>query len=135
MVVDITKRRDNIYIISQSHQRVTTRQAQPQSTTIQQLYNELPLDVGHIEWPDEATTEALADAIREGRAVGASDGSVREIDDKASHAWIISAPNGVEIVGKGPVDGTKQSRTSHRAELQGQTGLLLLMVTLLVQAF
>ena len=85
--------------------------------------------MGHIEWPDKATTRSLAEAIRQGTAIGASDGSVRAKDDKA-----IQAPDGAEIIGKGPVDGTHHSRTSHRAELQGQTGILL-MVTLLVQCY
>jgi len=90
--------------------------------------------MGHINWPDEATTAALAEAIRQGQAVGASDGSVRASESKALHAWIIQAPNGAEIMGKGPVDGNSPNRTSHRAELQGQTGLLL-MVTLLVNFY
>ena len=68
--------------------------------------------MGHIEWPD-ATTAALAEAIRQGHAVGASDGSVRTLENKASHSWIIQAPNGAEIIGKGPVDGNPQSRMSH----------------------
>mmetsp|Transcript_22446 Transcript_22446/g.32149 ORF Transcript_22446/g.32149 Transcript_22446/m.32149 type:complete len:919 (-) Transcript_22446:249-3005(-) len=137
-VVDVTKRGDSIYIVSQSHQRVVPSQIRPPVTTIQQLYTALPFPLqrlmGHIEWPDEATTAALAEAIRQGQAVGASVGSVRATENKASHAWIIQAPNGAEIIGKGPVDGSPQNRTSHRAVLQGQTGIIL-MVTLLVKFY
>lgn len=137
-VVDVSKRGDSLYIISQSRQDIIPSRMTRTATTIQDLYTTLPLSLqrlmGHIEWPDEVTTRSLAEAIRQGKAVGASDGSVRAKDDQASHAWIIQAPNGAEIIGRGPVDGTHHNRTSHRAELQGQAGIFL-MVALLVQFY
>jgi len=83
--------------------------------------------MGQIQWPDKETTERLAEAIRQGKTAGVSDGLVRKIEDLASHAWIIQAPDGAEISGMGPVDGTQQARTSHRAKLQGQKGLLMMV--------
>mmetsp|Transcript_27186 Transcript_27186/g.38960 ORF Transcript_27186/g.38960 Transcript_27186/m.38960 type:complete len:230 (+) Transcript_27186:1568-2257(+) len=90
--------------------------------------------MGHIQWPDEDVTRCLAEAIRQGKAVGVSDGSVRTKADMASHAWILQAPDGSEIGGFGPVDGTSQTRTIHRAELQGQTGVFF-MVALIFQFY
>ena len=137
-VVDVTHRGDSIYIISKNRQHVIPSSAATEISTIRDLYSSLPRSLqrlmGHIEWPDEETTKALADAIRQGTAVGASDGSVRTKEGRASHAWILHAPNGAEIIGKGPVDGNNSSRTSHRAELQGQAGLFL-MVSMLVQFY
>ena len=137
-VVDVSKRSDSLYIVSKSRQNIIASTRANPASSIQDLYTALPLSLqrlmGHIEWPDEETTRSLAEAIRQGKAVGASDGSVRAKEDKASHAWIIQAPDGAEIVGKGPVDGMHHNRTSHRAELQGQTGLML-MVSLFVHFY
>ena len=66
--------------------------------------------------------------------MGVSDGSVRTREGRASHAWILQAPNGSEISGRGPVDGSDRARTSHRAELQGQTALFI-MLAVIVQYF
>jgi len=125
-------------IISQSDQIIVSQPNPTDVQTIQDLYATLPQPLqrlmGHIEWPDEDTTFRLAEAIRQGTAVGVSDGSVRATADLASHAWILQGPDGAEIIGKGPVDGTTRARTSHRAELQGQTGVFL-MVALLVQFY
>jgi len=48
--------------------------------------------------------------------------------------WIIQATNSGEIKGKGPVDGTTEPRTSHRAELQGQAAIFL-MLSIIVKYF
>ena len=66
--------------------------------------------------------------------MGVSDGSVRTTSDSSTQAWIILANNGSEIRGRGPVDGTSDARTSHRAELQGSAALLL-MVSLIGKLF
>mmetsp|Transcript_15421 Transcript_15421/g.21966 ORF Transcript_15421/g.21966 Transcript_15421/m.21966 type:complete len:963 (+) Transcript_15421:236-3124(+) len=133
-VVDITECNDSIYIVSQSDQLLIPGTPDIIVHSIQDLYQTLPRSLqriaGVIEWPDEDTTHSLAEAIRQGNAVGASDGSVRAHDDEATHAWIIQAPNGAAITGRGPVDGTSQVRTSHRAEIQGQVGIFLMVATL-----
>ena len=64
--------------------------------------------------------------------IGVSNGSVRVRETKATHAWILQAHNGKEIRGKGPVDGEIEASTMHRAKLQGQTALFLI-VTLIVK--
>ena len=66
--------------------------------------------------------------------MGVSDGSVRVAENRASHAWILHAANGSAISGKGPVDGAAENRTSHRAELQGQTAMFLVL-SMIVQYF
>ena len=101
-----------------------TKAKQRTSTGIQHLYKELcptlQRIIGKVDWPSHNELIQIAEAISTGTAMGVSDGSVRTIEDRASQAWIIQAANGSEIKGKGPVDGTTESRTSHRAELQGQ---------------
>ena len=56
------------------------------------------------------------------------------MEGRASHAWIVQAPNGAEIMGRGPVDGSGEARTSHHAELQGHTAMFLVL-SLVVQYF
>jgi len=90
--------------------------------------------VGHVEWPDDEALLEIAQFIHDWSAIGVTDGSVRTSTDQAMQAWIIQTQNGIEIRGKGPVDGTTASRTSHRAELQGQTALFL-MIHLFAQYF
>jgi len=76
----------------------------------------------------------LAEALSAGTAIGASDGSVRQRDNLSSHAWILHAGPGCELSGKGPVDGLPRFKTSHRAELQGQAALFI-MISLLAQFY
>ena len=71
-------------------------------------------------------------SIQEGTAVGVSDSSVRINEAAATHAWIIQAEDGSEITGHGPVDGVIEPRTIHRAELQGQAAIFL-MLSLIVK--
>ena len=48
-------------------------------------------------------------------------------ENKATHAWILQAGSGSAIQGSGPVDGEIEARTIRRAELQGQTALILIV--------
>lgn len=82
----------------------------------QNLSPELQRIIGTVEWPDYHTLLDIADSIDGGTAIGVSDGSVvRTLSDGATHAWIIQANNRSEISGRGPVGGTAEAKTSHRA--------------------
>mmetsp|Transcript_1987 Transcript_1987/g.3068 ORF Transcript_1987/g.3068 Transcript_1987/m.3068 type:complete len:602 (-) Transcript_1987:27-1832(-) len=76
----------------------------------------------------------IVDSIQHGTGIGVSDGSVRTTIGKATHAWIFQANNGSAICGSGPVDGTTEARTSHRAEIQGSAALLVIL-SLIVNFF
>jgi hypothetical protein len=137
--VDITIKNGSIFILSQhnindlvlSHSSVTP-------SSIIDLFAQLPSPlqrlIGNIEWPPPETLSKIADSIKAGTLIGASDGSVRYADSLASHAWILQTPDGSELAGHGPVDGAERYRTSHRAELQGQAALFL-MISLLAKFY
>lgn len=112
-VADIKYTDGVIYVVTKSAQIIIPKAPDQEVHTLQDLYTQLPLSkqriMGHIQWPDEDATRRLAEAIRQGKAVGVSDGSVRTKADMASHAWILQAPDGSEISGFGPVDGTSQA--------------------------
>ena len=76
----------------------------------------------------------IVDSIQHGTGIGVSDGSVRTTIGKATHALIFQANNGSAICGSGPVDGTTEARTSHRAEIQGSAALLVTL-SLIVNFF
>ena len=137
-LVDITYRNNNIYIVSQQTPVIIQEPTKPLCTSVQEMFSTMsePLQriVGQVEWPDDEGLLEIAQSIHDGSAIGVSDGSVRPRTDQATQAWIIQTRNGTEIRGKGPVDGTTASRTSHRAELQGQTALFL-MIHLVAQYF
>ena len=137
-VVDITFKGEHIYIIATSPQNVIDTSTRHNVTRLQDLYCDLPADlqciIGRVEWPSTQALVDVVDSILSGQAIGVSDGSVRESIGKASHAWTIQAMNGSEIKGSGPVDGSTDARTSHRAEMQGSAALML-MVALVVKFF
>jgi len=137
-LVDIVYRHDYIYVVSQADLALLPNRSAPAAFTLQDLYNTLSPNlqrlIGKVSWPEDEQLYALAQAVKDGKAVGVSDGSVRQTDEQATHAWIIQANRDIEIKGHGPVDGTNEARTSHRAELQGQTAIFL-MLSLLVQYF
>jgi hypothetical protein len=138
-VVDITYKHKCIYVIYQSEQNIISQPSSPQSVHhLQDLYRDLSPElqriVGSVEWPPLHELVEIATAIDRGTAMGVSDGSVRTTENRASHAWIIHTPTGSEIKGMGPVDGTSEARSSHRAELQGQTALFL-MISMFLQYF
>lgn len=120
-VVDITIKNSSIYVISQSPLTVIPVTKAPTIRSFKDLYRDLPPEiqrvVGTVDWPSHNALLDIVDSITAGTAIGASDGSVRPSENKASHAWIITTPQGGEIVGRGPVDGSTAARTSHRAEL------------------
>ena len=66
-----------------------------EATSIQDLYAQLLPHVqriiGRVDWPEVSQMEALATALAEGTAIGASDGSLRTNEGLASHAWVIQA--------------------------------------------
>ena len=137
-VVDITFRNDYIYVVSRSPQHIISTAQAPAARTLLDLHRNLSPEVqriiGEIDWPTLPNLLNLVESVKEGTVFGVSDGSVRNVEGRASHAWVIQAPNGVEIIGRGPVDGPSEARTSHRAELQGHTAMFLVF-SLLVQYF
>jgi len=110
----------------------------PPVRSLKDLYRDLPPEVqrviGHVEWPQPHAILDIVDSIRTGTIMGVSDGSVRTTKNRASHAWILHAPNGSKLIGRGPVDGISETRTSHRVELQGQTALFLAL-SLIIQFY
>ena len=122
-VVDVTFKTDSIYVISQATPSFIPSPATPSATTLQDMYRDLSPElqriVGTIQWPSPQELIDIVNFIRQGTAIGVSDGSVRVSEIRASHAWILQAWNGSAISGKGPIDGSLESRTSHRAELHG----------------
>ena len=137
-VVDIVYKSNSIFVVSQSSQNIIDPAAEPVATCLQEMYSAMPSElqriVGKVEWPQPHELIAIAKSISEGTAMGVSDGSVRTIEDKSTQAWVIQAIRGGEIRGLGPVDGTTDARTSHRAELQGQAAIVI-MFSLIVQYF
>ena len=131
MVVDITFKHQYIYVIAKSAQRVIRSPSVPSGTSLQELYSELSPElqrtIGVVQWPDFPSIVNIVQAIQDDKVIGVSDGSVRITEHKATHAWIIQAEDGSEICGGGPVDGKIEARTIHRAELQGQTAILLML--------
>ena len=137
-VVDVAFKRQCIYVISQSSPNIIPRGREIRVQSLQELYRDLPPElqriIGRVSWPEPHEMIEIAEAVRRGSAIAVSDGSVRTSEDRASQAWIIQTPSGGEITGKGPVDGSTYSRTSHRAEIQGQAAILL-MLSLIVKYF
>ena len=137
-VVDVAFKHQSIYVVSQNTPSIFSATSAPLGQTLQDLYRDLPPElqriIGKVTWPSPHDMIHIVDAVRQGVAIGASDGSVRTLDDRASQAWIIQASNGSEIRGQGPVDGSTDSRTSHRAEIQGQAALFLVL-SLLIKYF
>ena len=137
-VVDITYKHRSIYIISQSEQNFLPTPDTTQGTQFHDLYHELSPElqriIGKVEWPPLHELINIAQSLQDGTAQGVSDGSVRTVESRASQAWIIQASNGSEIRGMGPVDSDSSTCTSHRAELQGQAALFL-MLSLFLQYF
>jgi len=137
-VVDIAFKPRCIYIVAWSEQNIIESSATDLLVrgSLQDLYENLPPElrrtIGNVNWPQFPELVSIVQSIQEGTAVAVSDGSVRIDDDAATHAWIIQAEDGSEITGKGPVDGIIEPRTIHRAELQGQTAIFL-MITLIVK--
>jgi len=128
-VVDVTFKASCIYVIVQATPPfVTMADSLPVTTLLdmyRDLYPELQMIVGEVTWPAPHEILDIVDSMRKGTVVGVSDGSVRVYENRASHAWILQAMNGSVISGKGPVDGSREAWTSHWAELQGQTVMLL----------
>ena len=129
---DITFKGNSIFVIaSHSVTNIIHSDQNSAPTTIFDLYAQLPPSlqrlIGKIDWPPHATLERITSSISDGTLVGASDGSVRYEEALSTHAWILQAPDGSEIADNGPVDGATCYRTSHRAEIQGQTALLLII--------
>jgi len=124
--------KNSIFIISQHCVTDFIPAEQPATiNSIVDLYDQLPESlrrlIGHIEWPEPECLTRLAHAIQDGTVIGASDGSDRKNVCLSSHAWILQAEDGSELVGRGPVDGASPYRTIHRAELQGQTAIFLML--------
>ena len=138
MVVDVSIKSKCIYVIARSKQNIISQTSAPRASGLEDLYRHLSPEVqrivGEVEWPDFHGLLHLAESIKTGTILGVSDGSVRTREERASQAWILQAPNGSEIIGRGPVDGSTRARTSHRAELQGQTALFV-MLSLLMKYF
>jgi len=128
----------SIFVISQSPQLIISTALAPRVHHFQDLYRDLPPEIqriiGVVDWPEPKVIIDIAESVQSGMAMGVSDGSVRAREDRSSQSWIISAPNGSEITGMGPVDGALCDRTSHRAELQGHAAIFI-MLSLLVQYF
>ena len=81
----------------------------------------------------EGNRKKLAAALRSGKLVGASDGSVK--NGIGSHAWIITKKSKTHkhksrIYGAGPVDGHPRSMNSTRAERAGFLGPLIQTLSL-----
>ena len=130
--VDITIKSDSIFIVAQHSVKDFISDEQPLTiNSIIDFYDQLPESlrrlIGHIEWPEPECLTKLANAIQDGTVIGASDGSDRKNVSLSSHAWILQAEDGSELVGRGPVDGASPCRTIHRAELQGQTAIFLML--------
>ena len=127
-----------IYVIARSPQNILQTPNIPQRRGVHDLYRSISPEVlrliSSVQWPSDHALIDIVDSLHDGTLVGASDGSVRTREGRASHTWIIQAPNGSEITGCGPVDGSNAARTSHQAELQGQTALYLIL-SLLAQYF
>ena len=130
-VVDVVYKHQCIYVVAQSDQLVIPSPRTPRVRSLQDLYANLPPElqrtIGNVIWPEVPELIDIVQSLQEGTAIGVSDGSVRIKDAKATHAWILQAQNGSEIRGHGPVDGEIEARTIHRAELQGQTALFLVL--------
>lgn len=135
-VVDIAFKPRCIYVIARSEQTIieSSPSVPSESARLQDLYANLPSEIqrtiGNVKWPPFPELVAIVQSIQEGTVVGVSDGSVRINEASATHAWIIQADNGSEITGHGPVDGIIEPRTIHRAELQGQTAIFLMLALL-----
>ena len=138
MVVDVSHREDSIYIVAKSAQNIIRQTPEPEVHNLRDLYRnlspELQRIVGSVEWPDMESMVDIVNAITHGTGMGVSDGSVRPLTGKATHAWIFQAGNGSAISGSGPVDGTPNTCTSHRAEIQGSAALLIIL-SLIVKFF
>eukprot|EP00590_Aulacoseira_subarctica_P002636 CAMPEP_0172429796 /NCGR_PEP_ID=MMETSP1064-20121228/51869_1 /TAXON_ID=202472 /ORGANISM="Aulacoseira subarctica , Strain CCAP 1002/5" /LENGTH=201 /DNA_ID=CAMNT_0013175455 /DNA_START=317 /DNA_END=922 /DNA_ORIENTATION=- len=137
-VVDIPYKSGSIFVISQSPQLIISTALAPRVHHFQDLYRDLPPEIqriiGVVDWPEPKVIIDIAESVQSGMAMGVSDGSVRAREDRSSQSWIISAPNGSEITGMGPVDGALCDRTSHRAELQGHAAIFIIL-SMLVQYF
>jgi len=130
--VDITIKSDSIYVISRNSILAISSQPDPNAPkSIIDLYNQLPSSlqriIGSVTWPEPACLDKIGDAIKAGAVIGASGGSVRRAEALSSQAWILHAADGSELTGKGPIDGIQYLRTSHRAEIQGQAALFLII--------
>ena len=130
-VVDISFKPSYIYVVARSNQNIIASTQAPRIHGIKGLHQHLSPEVqrrlGSVMWPTPNELFDLVDSIQTGTVLGVSDGSVRPRDGRASYAWILQAPNGSEISGRGSVDGSNEARTSHRAELQGQTTLFVIL--------
>jgi len=130
-VVDITYKHNRIYVIAQSALKFITTDNVQVERTLQDLYNnlspELQRTIGTVQWPAFTDIIGVAQLIQEGPVIGVSDGSLRLKESKATHVWVIQAEDGREIRGSGPVDGVVEPRMIHRAELQGQTAIFLMI--------
>jgi len=106
--VDITIKSDSIYVISRHSILAILSQPDPNAPkSIIDLYNQLPSSlqriIGSVTWPEPACLDKIADAIKAGAVIGASDGSVRRAEALSSQAWILHAADGSELTGKGPI--------------------------------
>lgn len=133
-VVDVSFRNNSIYVISQQTPDFVPIEQCSHVHSLQDLYRTLPPTIqrviGQITWPPTEAIDKIASAIQHGTVIGVSDGSVRRAEDMASHAWIIQAGSGEEIRGRGPVDGSSEVRTPHRAELQGHAAIFTMIALL-----
>lgn len=115
-IVDVTYKNSSIYVILQATPSLITADDAPPVTNLQDLYRDLTPElqriVGTIHWPAPQEILDLVDSLRNGTAMGVSDGSVRTFENWASHAWILHALNGSAISGNGPVDGSLEARTA-----------------------
>ena len=134
-VVDVTYHSEAIYVVSQSTQNVLPAASAPTTRSLQDLYRDLSPEmqriIGQVKWTAHHNLIEIARSVNQGSAIGVSDGSVRASENRASQAWIIQSTDGREISGYGPVDGSLDAKTSHRAELQGQTASFLVLSLLL----
>lgn len=113
---------------------LTTHTAPPQS--LQEAFHALPLSLcricGHVTFPPDncaklkQTLKHLANSL-----YSASDASLK--DERAYHAWIVSAgnieninDNDMNILGAGPVDGLSPFLSSAWAELTGITAISII---------
>mmetsp|Transcript_750 Transcript_750/g.1137 ORF Transcript_750/g.1137 Transcript_750/m.1137 type:complete len:528 (+) Transcript_750:190-1773(+) len=137
-VVDIAYKSSSIFVLSKCTPVIITTTPTPEVRSFRDLYRDLSPElqriIGTVDWPAPQELQVIVESISAGTAMGVSDGSVRTKEKRASQAWIIQAPDGSEIKGKGPVDGDMEARTIHRAELQGQTAIFL-MLSLFIQIF
>ena len=104
-----------------SHESNQQKRKEPQKTNLQILRR--------IQGPvqENGSRQHLAAALRKGKLVGASDGTVK--DGKGAHAWIITTTRKNtfkhNIQGSGSVDGNIKAMNSTRAERAGLLGPLL----------